>query len=123
MTDLIQVLPDLETQSFSHILPSLEKAYISTNDLITLDAADVAKRAQVPLNEVRRLGDEIVHALHVQLGVLNEGEGGGDEQKTAALNEWAAVGTLDDALDITLNGGFPTGQVSEVTGERYVLNQ
>ena len=119
MTDLIQVLPDLDTQSFAHILPSLEKAFISTNDLITLDAVDVAKRAQVPPNEVRRLADQIVHVLHVQLGVI-DGEDKGN--KSAVTEEWATVSTLDEDLDAALNGGFPVGQLSEVTGERCALS-
>lgn len=123
MTDLIQVLPDLDTQSYSHILPSLEKALISTNDLITLDAVDVAKRARVPVNEVRRLSGQILNGLHAQLGV------GGDQESSqhvsskergqnAALNEWRTISTLDESLDAALYGGFPAGYLSEITGER-----
>jgi DNA repair protein RAD57 len=48
MTDLLQVLPDLDSKPYSHLLPSLDRALITTNDLLTLDAADVAKRAQLP---------------------------------------------------------------------------
>ena len=118
MTDLIQVLPDLDTQSFSHILPSLEKASLTTNDLITLEAVDVAKRAQVPPNEVKRLANEVVHALHAQLGLLDEDEASGDSD--ADHGERGTVSTLDDDLDIALNGGFPTGHLVEITGERLV---
>lgn len=124
MTDLIQVLPDLDTTSFSHILPSLEKALISANDLITLDAVDVAKRAQVPQNEVRRLAGEIVSALHVSMGVKGDpilearqtSSQGGD--KPASEPGWHTISTLDDGLDAALEGGFPAGQVTEITGER-----
>jgi len=55
MTNLLSVLPDFDIQPYAHILPSLEKALISTADLLTLDALDVAKRAQVPPGDGRRL--------------------------------------------------------------------
>jgi len=117
MSDLIQVLPELDTQSFSHILPSLEKALISTNDLITLDAVDVAKRAQVPANEVKRLADALLRALHARLGFEAEEEEGA-RHKGGLHGSSDTISTLDDSLDIALSGGFPTGQLTEVTGER-----
>lgn len=123
MTDLIQVLPDLDTKSYTHILPSLERALISTNDLITLDALDVAKRAQIPPNEVRRLAGEIIHAIHAQLGLAsdevqpaNGSSSQGDDP--VGVSEWRTISTLDDVFDAALNGGFPAGYVTEITGER-----
>ena len=59
MTNLLTVLPDFDIQPFTHILPSLEKALVSAADLLTLDALDVAKRAQVPPGEVRKLNVSI----------------------------------------------------------------
>lgn len=55
MTNLLTLLPEFDIKPFTHILPSLERALISTADLLTLDAVDVAKRAQVPPGEVRKL--------------------------------------------------------------------
>jgi len=55
MTNLLIVLPEFDVKPFTHILPSLEKALISTADLLTLEAVDVAKRAQVPPGEVKKL--------------------------------------------------------------------
>ena len=117
MSDLIQVLPELDTQSFSHVLPSLEKALISTNDLITLDAVDVAKRAQVPASEVKRLADKLLRALHAQLG-FEAGAEEGAKDEGVLYGSCDTISTLDDSLDIALNGGFPTAQLIEVTGER-----
>lgn len=126
MTDLIQVLPDLDTQPYSHLLPSLEKALITTNDLLTLDALDVAKRAQLPPAEVRKLADYVLHALHLQLGVGEEDHETSrvqEEQGRAGDShpEWATISTLDDDLDVALGGGFPAGYLTEITGERYLL--
>lgn len=114
MTDLLQVLPDLDTKPFSHLLPSLDKALITTNDLLTLDAAAVAKRAQIPAGELRKLADAVVAALHQQLGF------GPEEPTPTPRREWACISTLDDELDAALGGGIPRGYLVEVTGERSV---
>jgi DNA repair protein RAD57 len=124
MTDLLQVLPDdFDTKPFSHLLPSLDKALVTTNDLLTLEAADVAKRAQLPAGELRKLTDAVVAALHRQLGL------GGDEPLANAFlsasndpaqseTAWSCISTLDEKLDAALGGGIPPGYLVEVTGER-----
>lgn len=125
--DLLQVLPDFDTKPYSHILPSLDKALITTNDLVTLDAADLAKRVQVPPGDLKKLTEVILLALHRQLGFGNEeAHGNGalsstDVGKNTA-SEWNAISTLDDGLDAALGGGIPTGYLIEVTGERYEHN-
>lgn len=138
MTDLLQVLVDFPTAQFSHLLPSLDKALITTSDLLTLDAVDVAKRAQLPPAEVVKLTDAILKALHAQLnkgdalGVESEKGAGEDDQECRAdgeedaircgMREWSSISTLDDKIDEALGGGIPTGYVTEITGERYVLS-
>jgi DNA repair protein RAD57 len=123
MTDLIQVLADFHTAQFSHLLPSLDKALITTNDLLTLDAIDIAKRAQLPPVEVAKLADAILRALHKDLDVQDSNSGkvdGNDEvDKEIVPNQWRTISTLDSTLDATLGGGIPTGYVTEITGERY----
>jgi DNA repair protein RAD57 len=69
MTDLLAVLPEFCTKPFSNLLPSLERAQITVADVLTSDAVDLAKRAQLPAREIRRLTDALINALHVQLGV------------------------------------------------------
>lgn len=117
MTDLLQVLPDFDLKPFSHIVPSLEKACITSADLLTLEPVDVAKRAQVPPGEVRRLADELLRQLHEHFDAQDEGT---EEKPASQIEErkWAAVSTLDDGLDAALGGGFPAGYLSEITGER-----
>lgn len=122
MTDLLQVLPDFDTKPFSHLLPSLDKALITTNDLLTLEAADVAKRAQLPAGELRKLTDATVNALHRQLGVGAEETLGhsflSDLSSSEAPNsKWSCISTLDEELDAALGGGIPPGYLVEVTGE------
>ncbi|KAG9200618.1 hypothetical protein G6514_006796 [Epicoccum nigrum] len=119
MTDLLQVLPDFETRPFSHLLPSLDRALITTTDLLTLDAPDVAKRAQLPAGELRKLVDALVPALHLQLGF---GAGaietnGFSAALRAPADSWTCISTLDDELDAALGGGIPPGYLVEVTGE------
>jgi DNA repair protein RAD57 len=122
--DLLQVLPDFDTKPYSHILPSLDKALITINDLVTLDAADLAKRAQVPLGDLKRLAEAVLLALHRQLGFGNEevhsnGVPSSTDVGKNTVSDWNAISTLDDGLDAALGGGIPTGYLIEVTGERY----
>ena len=104
MTDLLHVAPDFDAAHFAHLLPSLDRHHLTTADLLTLDALDVAKRAQLPLAEVRRLADAVIAELRV------------DEQKHH--DNWRAISTLDATLDAELGGGIPAGYVTEITGER-----
>ena len=138
MTDLLHILPSFPTADYSHLIPSLEKQFVTCTDLLTLDATDIAKRAQLPVLDVRKLVADILAQLQGQLGL-----GGGDGATTAASNggvqavegkmgwgelrqsgnelrrEWSTISTLDDELDAALGGGVPTGYITEITGERY----
>ena len=122
MTDLLQVLPDFETRPFSHLLPSLDRALVTTADLLTLEAPDVAKRAQLPAGELRKLVDALVPALHQQLGFGGEAveANGFSDALCAPADSWTCISTLDDELDAALGGGIPPGYLIEVTGERCV---
>ena len=118
MTDLLQVLPDFDTRPFSHLLPSLDKHLLTANDLLTLDAADVAKRAQLPPAELRKLTDAIVTALHRQFGYGAEGGPASFLPEDDAARASTCISTLDEKLDAALGGGIPPGYLVEVTGER-----
>ena len=127
MTDLTAVLPGFPTQQYAHLLHSLEKNLVTTVDLITLDVAEIAKHTQLPLLDLKRLCSAVLEALHVSLGVhdaSNESPGNTSSlRKTGkdVLNSWNTISTLDDELDRALGGGVPTGYITEVTGERYIL--
>lgn len=131
MTDLLTVLPHFDTRPYTHVLPSLEKALISCSDLLTLDAIHVAKRAQLPPNEVKKLADALVQSLNdapsdtdpsidpevphepVETATIASLENGNSVEP-----QWI-VSTLDDGLDIALSGGIHSGYLTEITGERY----
>ncbi|KAI8943752.1 hypothetical protein NX059_001729 [Plenodomus lindquistii] len=123
MTDLLQVLPDFDARPYTHLLPSLDKALVTTNDLLTLDAADVAKRAQLPAGELRKLTDAVVAALHCQLGFGAEEVAGRRSFLASSGNPDVVQGrrnfisTLDEKLDDALGGGIPPGYLVEITGE------
>lgn len=119
MTDLINVLPDFPISYYSHLLPSLNRNLITTSDLLTLDASDIAKRAQLPPVEVAKLSNAILKALHSQLGVGgSKDDGKATEVTTLQTCETASISTLDESLDNVLDGGIPTGYLTEITGER-----
>jgi DNA repair protein RAD57 len=118
MTNPLLVLPEFDVRPYSHILPSLEKALVSTADLLTLDALDVAKRAQVPPGEVKKLADALLEGLHSELA------GSSALQRHGATNVGSEVrlviSTLDDHIDHGLGGGIWPGHLTEVVGERQV---
>lgn len=109
MTDLVHVLPDFDTGPYAHILPSLERALITSNDLLTLDALDIAKRAQVPWPEVDKLARALVDALHDSI-----------EPRQSATQEQPKenrISVLNEQLNEALGGGIPTGHLTEIVGE------
>ena len=131
MTDLLHTIPDFPTKLYTHLLPSLEKNLITTTDLLTLDALEVAKRAQLPLLDVRRLSNHVLTTLQAQLGLENaeastfenvrKGQAGYGSLKSTGEEvggQWSTISTLDPALDAALGGGIPTGYITEITGER-----
>jgi DNA repair protein RAD57 len=135
MTDLLTVLPHFDSGAYTHVLPSLEKALITCSDLLTLDAIHVAKRAQLPPAEVKKLGEALIYALSDNPAVTETSVESGDlyesgQEKlptsckggTSLQDQWI-VSTLDDKLDIALNGGVHSGYLTEITGERYVPDE
>lgn len=137
--DLLSILPGLSTKKYTHILPSLERKHITTVDLITLDTLEIAKRAHVPPADVRRLCADVLEALHRDLGFEREQAKSKTQDEEGAsssvqddprlipgpstkldLSHWSTISTLDPALDVLLDGGIPTGYLTEVTGERFV---
>ena len=134
MTDLLTTIPDFPTKSYTHLLPSLEKSFVTTTDLLTLDALELAKRAQLPLLDVRRLANHVLAILQSQLGLETEyahsypnagknHPGYGSLRKTGkeANTRLNFISTLDPCIDAALGGGIPTGYITELTGERHDL--
>jgi DNA repair protein RAD57 len=122
MTDLTAVLPGFPTQQYARLIPSLEKNQVTTADLLTLDCVEIAKRAQLPLLEIKRLCKAILEAVQTDLGVNtgNEAQTKTSLRRTGkdVVNSWNAISTLDDQLDLALGGGIPVGYITELTGER-----
>jgi DNA repair protein RAD57 len=123
MTDLTAVLPGFPTHQYVRLLPSLEKNLVTTADLLTLDCVEIAKRAQLPLLDLKRLCSAVLEALRISLAisqVSNEALPDSSLKKSGRdiVNSWSTVSTLDDDLDIALGGGIPAGYITEVTGER-----
>ena len=123
MTDLTAVLPAFQTQPYVRLLRSLETHHVTTADLISQDCAEIAKRAQLPLLDVKRLSAAIVDALQTSLGIKDAGTevepiGSLRTQGRDVLKLWDTISTLDNQLDLALGGGIPAGYVTEVVGER-----
>ncbi|KAM0805267.1 P-loop containing nucleoside triphosphate hydrolase protein [Usnea florida] len=130
MTDLLHTIPHFPIKLYTHLLPSLEKHLITTTDLLTLDALEVAKRAHLPLLDVKRLASHVLTILQGRLGLQtniappcqNAAEGLADygslrkkgKETTIAMS---FISTLDPSIDAALGGGIPTKYITEITGE------
>ena len=143
MTDLLHVLPDFPIKNHTHLIPSLEKHLITTSDLLTLDAIEIGRRAQLPILDLKRLINEVISLLHGQLGYDQQNDSKNNNESTqnpnpisstsdasrlslytrgpALTKTWSIISTLDATLDSCLGGGIPTGYITEITGERYLL--
>lgn len=101
-------------------------------DLLTLEAADIVKRTQLPLLDLKRLCQAVLDTLHSDLGVAGDAHEGvqlGADGPEASSHisarrgfadlkaQWSAISTLDPTLDASLRGGIPTGYVTEIAGE------
>ncbi|ESZ98552.1 hypothetical protein SBOR_1084 [Sclerotinia borealis F-4128] len=134
MTDLLDILPHFPTQKYVRLLPSLEKNLVTVADLLTLDCVEIAKRATLPLLDVKRLCADVLTHLRGDLGIsevergdegsgeaINNLDGRGREKLRKSgkeiVDEWEVISTLDDDIDRALGGGIPTGYITEVTGE------
>ncbi|KAJ0425937.1 P-loop containing nucleoside triphosphate hydrolase protein [Aspergillus carlsbadensis] len=130
--DLLSILPNFSIKPYAHILPPLERSRITTVDLISLDTLEIAKRAHVPPTDVRRLANHLIKALHYDVGFEEIPRPEQSEPDSSLdldvplipgprtrldLSRWCVISTLDPALDTLLDGGIPTGYVTEVTGE------
>ena len=134
MTDLLHIIPSFPTKLYTHLLPSLERSLITTTDLLSLEVLEIAKRAQLPLLDVRRLVNHVLKELQGDLGLsvavgkerddgriqIKDLETRGRLRKSGReiAEGWRTVSTLNEELDAALGGGIPIGYITEVTGER-----
>ncbi|KAL9129256.1 MAG: hypothetical protein Q9217_002236 [Psora testacea] len=137
MTDLLHTLPSFPTKLYTHLLPSLEKNLITTADLLTLDSLEVAKRAQLPPLDVKRLIAHVLESLRGELGVKSIGQ---DEESGKKFEDiptegvegwgvlkcggrelgerrWETINSGDAKLDQVFGGGIPIGYITEIVGE------
>ncbi|KAH7367883.1 DNA repair protein RAD57 [Plectosphaerella cucumerina] len=124
MTDLADIVPDFPVGQFDNLLQVLERHKVTTTELLTCQVADIGKRTQLPLLDIKRLADAVVAALHRDLGVSASNASRPESRPSlrsslAQLVEAspALISTLDDSLDKALGGGIPTGYITEITGE------
>lgn len=128
MTDLARILPRFPTSQYANLIPSLERHQVTTSELLTLEAADIGKRTQLPLLDVKRLCAAVLAALHADLGVEDRKpdaaapQAGKDDSAEAPSEEPhqhrpSRISTLDPVIDGLLGGGIRTGYITELTGE------
>jgi DNA repair protein RAD57 len=135
MTDIPTVLPEFSTGPYTHLLPSLDRHGITLGDLLSLDALEIAKRASLPILDLRRLAQDVVHAMQLDLDIRLTADNTSLDpftprskhdlercrsSTTRGLTRWDTLSLLDETLDTAIGGGIPTGYLTEITGERLV---
>lgn len=132
MADLKDVLPHFDIQPWRHLTYSLEKKNVLTAELISQDAVEIARRCPLPLKEVKRLIAAVNAALQADLTSATIGPRSASEDDASEpfrkkpraerprglKKKMTFVRTLDASIDQCLGGGFPTGSISEIVGER-----
>lgn len=135
MSDLLEVLPDLDIRPYTHLFHSLEKNDITVVDLITRDPKEIARKCPLPSADVQKLVADVVKGLQwdIQAGVNKkrkvataglghraERTAGNKKLKTALPAYEQTVKTLDVKIDQALGGGFYPGHITEIVGESGV---
>jgi hypothetical protein len=132
MSDLSEVLPDFDLKPYRHLTHSLEKNGITVCDLITFDAIEIAKRCPLPLGDLKAMIRAVITALHQDIGLTSKQQStsseilapstkGSGQDVRLARSVWRPslmVKTLDSTIDTCLGGGFHTGHITEIVGER-----
>jgi DNA repair protein RAD57 len=132
MTDLLHILPSFPLSAFAALLPTIERHGLTTTDLLTTHPADLAKRTQIPIIDLRRflaaiqasLTDDLPLSRPLAPPFTPSSPSTQDKQPepSASLppSSQQFISTLDDGLDAALGGGIPTGHITEFTGESGV---
>ncbi|KAK4947400.1 DNA repair protein rhp57 [Elasticomyces elasticus] len=132
MSDLQEVLPNLDTRDYTHLFHSLEKNDIAVADLITLDPIEIARRCPLPATDVQKLVLDVTKALQddLQEKLKQDWDIGGPAGATATAAEsldgaassiaGPSLKTLDEKIDRALGGGIVPGHIVEVVGESAV---
>ena len=129
MTDLLEVLPKFDLKPFTHLLHSLEKAGLTVADLLTTDSTEVAKECPLPLSDVRKLVGAVSEAIQYDvqaslLGSISNNDPNANRRPIVLLThqqrskEAQVVKFQDVLLNDAIGGGFRTGHIVEIAGER-----
>lgn len=119
MTDLSDVLPNFDLNPWRHLLFSLEKKGITVLELISDDHMQIARKCPLPPKEVARMAKAVLQALHARVGYSSSAISQQHSLRSISdLQTTSYVSTTDSVLDECLGGGFPTGHVTEIVGER-----
>lgn len=128
MTDLLHILPSFPLSAFAALIPTIERHALTTTDLLTTHPADLAKRTQLPIIDLRRFLAAIQASLTADIppsrplapSSAPSSSPSTEEAKQSKLSPGHFLSTLDDGLDAALGGGIPIGHITEFTGESGV---
>lgn len=111
MSDLRCLLPAFagaDSPAAAHLLSAIEALPLTTADLLSLDALDVARRlgstSRSSVLDIKRFVASVADALHSDLAA------------PSPLREFITTG--DAVLDRLFGGGIPTRCITEFVGER-----
>jgi hypothetical protein len=117
MSDLLSLFPSfpISSPAASHLLTSLENISITTADLLTLDALDIARRISLTSNssvlDIKRLIADTTAYIHRNIVTISA---------AASQTRPELIKTRDATLDALLGGGIQTQCITEFVGERFL---
>ncbi|KAL6861061.1 P-loop containing nucleoside triphosphate hydrolase protein [Trichoderma novae-zelandiae] len=132
MTDLLHILPSFPLSAFAALIPTIERHALTTTDLLTIHPADLAKRTQLPIIDLRRflaaiqasLTDDLPPSRPLAPSPSTPSSSPTEDKQpkpsTPSPSSDYFISTLDDGLDAALGGGVPVGHITEFTGESGV---
>ncbi|TFA99290.1 DNA repair protein rhp57 [Trichoderma ghanense] len=136
MTDLLHILPSFPLSAFAALIPTIERHALTTTDLLTSHPADLAKRTQLPIIDLRRFLAAIQASLTDDLPPSRplapppppppstpsspSAKDKPPKPSTPPPSSGNFISTLDDGLDAALGGGIPISHITEFTGESGV---
>ncbi|KAF8533980.1 P-loop containing nucleoside triphosphate hydrolase protein [Trichophaea hybrida] len=115
MTDLTQLLPHY-TPTNTRLLTSFQSHNLTTADLLSLDPTDISRRItdkkypslSPPLLEIKRFITNLSAAFSSDTPIL---------PATSINASQTFLSTGDETINSLLNGGIPTGTITEFVGE------
>lgn len=120
MTDIYQVLPNLNIQPFKHVQQAVERKQWSVAEVLSNEATQLSRLGPIPLKEIDRYQKAVKNAVKRELESTEENKSSSPKKRKIDWMRASSAKFLDSTLDECVGGGLPVGQITEIVGESGV---